>query len=130
MFENNTLKRIYILGYPWLITLSFIDCVSVVLARNLKMFFKKSKKVNDELQQELQKLREENEKLKGTIVDWRDHCRQIQDHNDLLRQERDHLRRDLDYVNDAIAEQRLEMKQILQLLKDHSAKIGLDIINF
>ena len=94
------------------------------------MFFKKSKKVNDELQQELQKLREENEKLKGTIVDWRDHCRQIQDHNDHLRQERDHLRRDLDYVDDAIAEQGWKLKQILQLLKDHSAKIGLDIINF
>jgi hypothetical protein len=35
------------------------------------MFFKKSKKVNDELQQELQKLREENERLKMCIVDWK-----------------------------------------------------------
>ena len=39
------------------------------------MFFKNSKKVNDELQQELQKLREENEKLKMCIVDWKDICR-------------------------------------------------------
>ena len=88
------------------------------------MFFKKSKKVNDELQQELQKLREENAKLKGTIVEWRDHCRQIQDHHDHLRQERDQLRRDLDDVNDVIAEQLRNQKQILQMLKDYNAKMG------
>jgi chromosome segregation ATPase len=85
------------------------------------MFFKKSKKVNDELQQELQKLREENAKLKGTIVEWRDHCRQIQYQNDHLRQERDQLRRDLD---DVIAEQLRNQKEILQMLKDYSAKMG------
>ena len=45
------------------------------------MFFKKSKKVNDELQQELQKLREENEKLKMCIVDWKGICR---DKNDII----------------------------------------------
>ena len=43
------------------------------------MFFKKSKKVNDELQQELQKLREENEKLKMCIVDWKGICRDNRD---------------------------------------------------
>jgi cell division protein FtsB len=67
------------------------------------MFFKKSKKVNDELQQELQKLREENAKLKGTCS-W--------------------LRRDLDDANDVIAEQLRNQKQILQMLKDYNAKMG------
>jgi chromosome segregation ATPase len=88
------------------------------------MFFKKSKKVNDELQQALQKLREEYAKLKGTIVEWRDHCLQIQYQNDHLRQERDQLRRDLDDSNDMIAEQLRNQKEILQVLKDYNAKMG------
>lgn len=93
------------------------------------MFFKKSKAKKDkirmdELLLENQKLLEENEKLKGTIVEWRDHCRQIQDHHDHLRQERDQLRRDLDDVNDVIAEQLRNQKQILQMLKDYNAKMG------
>ena len=85
------------------------------------MFFKKSKKVYWEHRLELQKLHVENAKLKGTIVEWRDHCRQIQDHHDHLRQERDQLRRDLD---DVIAEQLRNQKQILQMLKDYNAKMG------
>ena len=75
-----------------------------------------------ELQQELQKLREENAKLKGTIVEWRDHCRQIQDHHDHLRQEHDQLRRDLVVADKVLAEHNLFKKQIIQMLDDYNAE--------
>ena len=88
------------------------------------MFFKKSKKVNDELQQELQKLREENEKLKMCIVDWKGICRdsrirmdelllenqKLREENEKLKKEQKIIMRDRTYfINSGlIADSRLK----------------------
>jgi hypothetical protein len=99
------------------------------------MFFKKSKKVNDELQQELQKLREENEKLKMGIVDWKGSCRDNRntieymfklkelesERNELTRNE---LTRELNSAYDCLVMYISSIENVIHEFKEQYRKYG------
>jgi len=94
------------------------------------MFFKKSKKVNDELQQELQKLREENEKLKMCIVDWKGICRDNRDTIEYmfklkeLESERNELTRELNSACDCLVMYISEIEKVIHGFKEQYRKYG------
>ena len=109
------------------------------------MFFKKSKKVNDELQQELQKLREENEKLKMCIDDWKGSCRDNRDTIEYMfklkelesernESERNELTRELEFsrklvknLGKEIGKEICEHEKEKKILKDKIALLSCNV---